>query len=79
MNIIKMSYQEWLKANHELKEEDYPCPECGGDGEIECGCCGHTNDCHACMGRGTTLYWDYLKQAEKERLLLEKSTNGCKT
>ncbi len=30
----------------------YPCPECDGDGEVECCECGSDKDCEACDGSG---------------------------
>lgn len=32
--------------------EESGCPECDGDGEIECCECGHISECPACDGRG---------------------------
>lgn len=72
MSTVQMSYEEWLKANLKLKEEDYPYPECDGDGEVECYSCGHTNDCDACSGSGNSLYSEYQRQFAKEKRLIER-------
>jgi hypothetical protein len=32
------------------EKSEYECPECAGEGEVECDCCGATNDCEYCNG-----------------------------
>lgn len=34
----------------EAEEED--CPDCDGDGEVGCCCCGSVRDCRSCSGTG---------------------------
>ena len=37
-----------------LGKSEYNCPECDGDGECECSCCGAELECDHCNGTG----WD---------------------
>ena len=36
----------------EYEDKYTTCSECDGSGEIECGCCGHSNECEECNGEG---------------------------
>lgn len=39
-------------ATEEPEAEEDDCPDCDGDGEVECCECGHTRDCRTCDGSG---------------------------
>ena len=72
-NVISLS--EWLKKNPEFEdienETKEKCPECCGEGWIECSKCGHEEECEDCDGRGfiTKNPADsaYYKQVARDR------------
>lgn len=43
---------EDIKMIPEYDKKYKTCDECDGEGEVECGCCGHTNECGECDGEG---------------------------
>lgn len=73
-----MTYEEWLKANPDIKEEETEetCTECGGDGEVECWHCGSAMDCEACDGTGKVKGYEshklYEQQIERDKKILAK-------
>lgn len=51
----EQAYKRW----HDEKLKQYgklvpyvQCPECEGEGSMECECCGHESDCSECDGLG---------------------------
>ena len=47
----------------------YPCPECYGEGEVECGECGCEHECERCGGTGldpALVDIERFRLAEKE-------------
>lgn len=64
-----MTYEEWIAANPDV--EPVICEECGGEGNVECECCGHFGRCSECGGTGEyknlrTIYREQLKE-DRER------------
>lgn len=35
-----------------MSDHEFPCPECDGEGELVCRCCGSEIDCESCDGTG---------------------------
>tara|TARA_R110000737_G_scaffold282141_1_gene288781 strand:+ start:16 stop:369 length:354 start_codon:yes stop_codon:yes gene_type:complete len=55
MKIKISGFEEWAKNMRLDYSESNPkveCPDCEGDGEIECDCCGHEKHCDVCDGNG---------------------------
>lgn len=62
--LQQMPYDLWRKRNNDLAQEllnggeetEVPCPECDGEGTVECVCeeCGdeHETECKKCDGSG---------------------------
>ncbi|WP_299202475.1 hypothetical protein [uncultured Amphritea sp.] len=56
--MIVATYEKWKKEQlaviQNMPEEDreVDCPECHGEGEYECDCCGHERECDRCEGYG---------------------------
>ena len=66
------SYEEWIKLNPDLLEQEKDCDECMGTGKKECSNCGQDIECEDCEGTGKinsarNVYEMQLKK-EKERL-----------
>ena len=72
-----MSFERWEAANPDLAEQEPdPCPECSGEGEIVCGCCGHAATCEKCNGFGVvglSLFERYKAQIERDRKAYERA------
>ena len=51
VNNIKSILSEVHKLP-EMKDRYKDCPECDGEGTIECDCCGQDRDCEQCDGEG---------------------------
>lgn len=67
-----LTYREWLKSIP--KKERQICPQCVGDGEVKCGCCGTIHTCSDCGGEGFFIDGNaprdqYIAQVERERAL----------
>ncbi len=75
-----ISIKEWLKRNPEIEDdiEDTKtrCPDCDGDGWIECSKCGHEARCESCNGSGqkfsNTIENAYYKQVGKDKIKWKK-------
>ena len=67
-----LSYEEWIKLNPELLEQEEECDECDGQGTKECSECGQDIECEECEGTGkqnsAKLIYDKQLKKEKERL-----------
>ena len=63
------SYEEWIKLNPDLLEQEKDCDECMGTGKKECSNCGQDIECDKCNGINSakSIYDKQIKK-EKERL-----------
>jgi hypothetical protein len=46
-----LTYNEWCSQQLN-RGGSFKCQACEGEGEVECGCCGHENECDECEGTG---------------------------
>lgn len=76
LSEMEKEFEEYLEK---LRLNGFPqvraeCPECFGDGEVECPCCGSCGvECDECEGSGESLYpdfkdWQSIKRLESVRL-----------
>ncbi len=70
-----ISFEDWIKKNPEIEEEEKEskekCPDCHGDGWVECSECGHESKCENCDGTGVITRESaeiiYYRQVEQDR------------
>ena len=61
MNIKVSGFEEWAKnmlLEYKELNPKVECPNCDGDGEIECECCENVANCVACDGNGKIRFND---------------------
>ncbi|NLA67985.1 MAG: hypothetical protein GX856_07055 [Gammaproteobacteria bacterium] len=65
-----LSFEAWRDEQIASRPPDMPvdCPECDGEGDVECSCCGHERECDLCDGRGR-VEWSELDEGQKRRLV----------
>jgi len=69
-----LSFNEWLKQNPDVLDQEENCTDCDGEGTIECMRCGHEEMCEKCGGSGTKNNPKdlYKQQRERDKELWEK-------
>lgn len=63
-----MTFDEWVveKLSSVSPKDSVSCPECGGEGGVECDCCGHEHDCKLCNGYGFVDFEKVKKQDQNK-------------
>lgn len=69
-----LTYNEWLELYPEVAKEEEDCPECEGNGGIECFHCGHVAECRECDGTGKskTARQAYEEQVARDEKAMAK-------
>jgi len=62
-----LSFDEWMKENPEVLDEESDCEDCDGEGSKICFSCGHEAECETCGGAGTTNDAKFLYNQQKKR------------
>jgi hypothetical protein len=81
-------YYKWKRRNPDLVEMQDRCPDCWGDGEEECPCCGSLVECERCSatgkviplpdGKTVTLKMLYWIQRRRDKAAVEAYLEGKK-